>query len=80
MQNYRKTSHTTYDCKYHIVWITKYRKAVLQGIVAERVRELIREICKENEVEIINLKSASADVLRRYALQNQFLRLQAKVV
>ncbi|MGX1023607.1 RHS repeat-associated core domain-containing protein [Psychroflexus sp. MBR-150] len=23
MQNYRKTSHTTYDCKYHIVWITK---------------------------------------------------------
>jgi RHS repeat-associated protein len=23
VQNYRKTSHTTYDCKYHIVWITK---------------------------------------------------------
>jgi hypothetical protein len=28
MQNYRKTSHTTYDCKYHIVWITKYWKKV----------------------------------------------------
>ena len=53
MQNYRKTSHSTYDCKYHIVWITKYRKGVLQGIVAERIRELIRGICKENEVEII---------------------------
>ena len=52
MQNYRKTSHTTYDCKYHIVWITKYRKKVLTGIVAERVRELIRGICKEHEVEI----------------------------
>lgn len=53
MQNYRKTSHTTYDCKYHIVWITKYRKKVLVGVVAERVRELIRGICKEHEVEIM---------------------------
>lgn len=50
MQNYRKTSHTTYDGKYHIVWITKYRKKVRS--VAERVRELIRG-GKEYEVEII---------------------------
>jgi putative transposase len=53
MQTYRKTSHTTYDCKYHVVWITKYRKKILAGLVAERARELIREICKEHEVEII---------------------------
>ena len=53
MQNYRKTSHTTYDCKYHIVWITKYRKKVMVGTVAERVRELVRVICKENDVEIL---------------------------
>ncbi len=53
MQNYRKTSHTTYDCKYHIVWITKYRKRVLEGLLAERVRDLLRQICKENNVEII---------------------------
>jgi putative transposase len=53
MQNYRKTSHSIYACKYHIVWITKYRKQVLTGLVAERVRELIRQICKEHDVEII---------------------------
>ena len=53
MQNYRKTSHSTYDCKYHIVWITKYRKKIMSGVVAERVRELLRQICKENDVEII---------------------------
>lgn len=53
MQNYRKTSHTTYDCKYHIVWITKYRKKVLVGLVAERVRGLIRGICLEHDVEIL---------------------------
>ena len=53
MQNYRKGSHTLYDLKFHLVWITKYRKQVLKGPVAERTRELIREICNANEVEII---------------------------
>ena len=53
MQHYRKTSHTTYDCKYHIVWITKYRKKALGGLVGHRVRDLIRGICKEHDVEIL---------------------------
>jgi len=53
MQNYRKTSHSVYDLKYHLVWITKYRKPVFFGDVASRLRKLIREICKSLEVEII---------------------------
>ena len=53
MENYRKGSHTVYDINYHIVWITKYRKKVLEGAVAERVRELIRQIFKANDVEIL---------------------------
>ena len=53
MENYRKSSHTVYDLKYHLVWITKYRKKVLKGAVGERLRELVREICKSNDVEII---------------------------
>ena len=55
MQHYRKTSHAVYDIKLHLhlVWITKYRKPVLHGDVAIRLRELIREICKSLDVEII---------------------------
>jgi len=53
MEHYRKSSHTTYDIKYHLVWITKYRKPVLTGEIANRARELIREICRNNEVEIL---------------------------
>ena len=53
MQYYRKTSHTTFDCTYHIVWITKYRYPVLVGDIASRARDLVREICGENQVEII---------------------------
>jgi putative transposase len=53
MQNYRKTSHSVYDLKYHLVWITKYRKPVFFGDVAQRLRDLIREICKSLDIEII---------------------------
>jgi putative transposase len=53
MENYRKSSHCIYDIKYHIVWITKYRKPAITGAVAERTRELIRMVCKENNVEIL---------------------------
>ncbi len=37
MENYRKSAHCTYDIKYHIVWITKYRKPVLMGKIAVSV-------------------------------------------
>ena len=53
MKNYRKTSHSIYDLKYHFVWITKYRKPVLFGNVATRLRDLVREICKSLDIEII---------------------------
>jgi len=53
MGNYRKSAHCAYDIKYHIVWITKYRKPVITGKIAERTRELIRGTCKQNEVEIL---------------------------
>jgi REP-associated tyrosine transposase len=42
-----------YDLKYHLVWITKYRRAALGGVVGARVRELVREICRANEMEIV---------------------------
>lgn len=42
-----------YDLKYHLVWITKYRKPILSGEIARRLRELIRGYCKELDVEIL---------------------------
>ena len=51
MENYRKSSHCTYDIKYHLVWITKYRKPVITGQIAILTRELVRMICQSNEVE-----------------------------
>ena len=53
MKHDRKSVHCTYDIKYHIVCITKYRKPVITGKIALRTRELIRGVCQTNEVEIL---------------------------
>ena len=53
MENYRTGSHSRYDLKYHFVWVTKYRKQILVGEVGLRLRELVREICRTNEIEIM---------------------------
>jgi putative transposase len=51
---YVRGSHTVYHHRYHIVWVPKYRFKVLHGEVRERVREIIRQVCAEMNVKIIN--------------------------
>jgi putative transposase len=51
--SYRKTAHSIYDLKYHIVWIAKYRKPALRGEIGKRVRELIRQTCASMDVYIV---------------------------
>ena len=53
MKSYRKGSHSLFDLKVHVVWITKYRKPVLSGEVGEGLRDIIRRICEEQEVHIL---------------------------
>jgi len=52
--SYRKTAHSVYDLKYHLVWITKYRKGVLRGEIGKRLRELVRETCQQQDVQILS--------------------------
>jgi REP element-mobilizing transposase RayT/transposase len=51
---YRKGSHSIFHHRYHIVWAPKYRFKVLHGEVRNRVREIIRQVCSEMGVTIIN--------------------------
>ena len=49
----RRSSHVQYDLQYHLVWTAKYRYKVLNGKIAERTRELIRQSCKSMDITII---------------------------
>ena len=53
MTGYKRTSHTIYNNQYHIVWITKYRKKVLKDDIGYRAREIIRQICSTDKVDIL---------------------------
>ena len=55
MEHYRKSSHSRFDLKYHFVWVTKYRKRILTGAVAVRLRDLVREVCRTEEIEILQM-------------------------
>ncbi len=53
MEHHRTGSPSRFDIKYHFVWMTKYRKSVLTGSMGARLRDVIREICRTNEIEIL---------------------------
>ena len=46
-------AHCKWECQYHIVFIPKYRKKKLYGMVRDDVREIIRTLCKYKKVEIV---------------------------
>jgi putative transposase len=58
----RRTSHTVYDTKYHLVWAPKYRKWVLRGDIQDRVRELFLEIGDRHDIEIDTMEIAEDHV------------------
>ena len=53
MDKYRTSSHSRFEIKYHFVWVTKYRRDILRGVVGERLRELVRQTCKTLDIEIL---------------------------
>lgn len=52
-RHFRKTSHSKYDLKVHIIWVTKYRYKVLVDQVKVRIRDLLRQTCDSLDIQII---------------------------
>ena len=52
---YQKSIHVTYDVRYHIVWITKYRNPFMTKDIQERLEKIIRWISKKLWVVIIKI-------------------------
>ena len=48
---YDTGKHCVFYRRYHLVWSTKYRFKVLTGQVRLRVRDICRQVCRENEVD-----------------------------
>ena len=46
-------SHTRWNCKYHIVFIPKYRRKEIYGRLRSDIGQIIRQLCSYKGVEII---------------------------
>jgi putative transposase len=51
----RRTRHAVYDLKYHLVWIPKYRKDILDDEVSDYLKEVFRKIAEEYGFKIDTL-------------------------
>lgn len=56
MGKYKSNNNIMYSCKYHVAWCTKYRRKVLVGEVAVRLKMLIQQICDDIKAEIIEIE------------------------
>ena len=49
MNDFRSLSHTVWECKYHVVWIPKYRRKTLYLELRQHLGDVLRELARQRE-------------------------------
>ena len=57
MKDWRSQSHVKWDCKYHVVIVPKYRRKRFYGRARSRVGEILRQLCRQKDVELLEGKA-----------------------
>lgn len=63
--NKNTLTHTTWNCKYHIVFTLKYRRQIIYGQIKADIGVILRELCKRKGIKIIGA-SACRDHIHMY--------------
>ena len=53
MHNWDTLSHVRWECKYHVVIIPKYRRKIIYGKLRQRIGPILRDLCKQKGVELV---------------------------
>ena len=53
MNDTNSLAHTTWNCKYHIVFVPKYRRLVFFGQKRKEIGAILRQLCEWKNVEIV---------------------------
>ena len=53
----KHTAHSSYRCEYHVVFAPKYRRKVVYGEIKKDIGEILRKLCNEMKVEIIEAEA-----------------------
>jgi len=54
--NAKSGSHSRYSLQYHLVWIPKYRRSFLVGEIADRLKQILKEIAFDYRINIIAME------------------------
>ena len=52
-------AHTTWNCKYHIVFAPKYRRQIIYGKIKTEIGKILRMLCERKGVEIIRAEACA---------------------
>ena len=52
MKDYESLNHTKWDCKYHVVFIPKYRKKALFGALRKELGPIFHELVRQKGCKI----------------------------
>ena len=53
MREWQSLAHVKWECKYHVVIVPKYRKKLLFGRARKEVGKILRQLCRQKDVELI---------------------------
>lgn len=53
----KHTAHSSYRCEYHVVFAPKYRRKVIYGEIKSDIGVILRKLCNEMKVEIIEAEA-----------------------
>ena len=56
LEGYKSNNNVVYSSKYHVVWCPKYRRKVLEGQIAKRCEQILRQTAKKYRAEVIALE------------------------
>ena len=57
MKDWQSQAHVKWECKYHVVIIPKYRKKALYGKIRQRVGQILRELCQQRGIDLLEGKA-----------------------
>ena len=62
MHEWQSLAHVRWECKYHVVIMPKFRRKVLYGRLRRQVGRILRELCDQRGVELIEGKAMADHV------------------
>lgn len=57
MKQFKSNNNIIFDCKYHVIWCTKYRRDLINDAVEKRLKQIVTSVADERNAEILEMEA-----------------------